>query len=385
MSSDNVPPVQPIATTAHTSSDAAPPTPLVVHPTVVNRERHPDLDLIQHATLKEGPRVKKEAAHIVIIDRHTGEVHHDQVTIKTYRKRQGGWHEDPEHSITLSGEGDDEIQKLLDFLSVARSGSTPTESDYVIVTAPKEGIDPQGLQKLLSQLSDTNKADVLADVLAFAAHDATLFQVLLERVEKEPQLFADAAAALNLATYRQAVDQLKSLINSDQRVREAQFQELLTEHPWMFGSEYSELLDRRKWTRDEQHDFVVRRTTDNYIELIEIKTPLEDTPLFLYDRSHDSYYPGAELSKVVGQVQKYIEKLDNDRNAILANDREDTCKIRAKVIIGRDGDIHQRQALRRFNGHLHRIEVLTFDQLLKIAENVLNYLQSVIKPPAPPK
>jgi hypothetical protein len=55
-------------------------------------------------------------------------------------------------------------------------------------------------------------------------------------------------------------------------------------------------------------------------------------------------------------------------------------KIRAKVIIGRDGDQHQQKALRRLNGHLHRIEIMIFDQLLRIAQNVLNYLQGIFIP-----
>jgi hypothetical protein len=131
---------------------------------------------------------------------------------------------------------------------------------------------------------------------------------LNERVEIHSSL-RRAAAALNIATYKQAVDQLKRLIEQGNKVWEAQFQELLTENPWMFGSEYSELLDRRHWTRDEQQDFVVRRTTDGYIELIEIKTPLEGASLFNRDSSHRSYYAGAELSKVVGQVQNYIKNL----------------------------------------------------------------------------
>src|SRR5262249_37550171 len=120
------------------------------------------------------------------------------------------------------------------------------------------------------------------------------------------------------------------------------------------------------------------RTTDNYIELIEIKTPLKGKPLFLFDSSHNSYYTSSELSKALGQVENYIEKLDQERNTILANDQEDTSKIRAKIILGRDGDKSQQQALRRFNGHLHRIEVLTFDQLLRIAQRVLDYLEGIL-------
>lgn len=149
----------------------------------------------------------------------------------------------------------------------------------------------------------------------------------------------------------------------------------------MFGSEYSELLDIRRLTRDEQQDFVLRRTTDNYIELIEIKTPLEGRNLFNHDQSHDSYYPASDLSKVLGQVQHYLEQIDTDRSSIALRDREDPLKVRAKIIVGRDGDDNQRLALRRLNGHLHRIEVITFDQLLRIAQRVVSYLASAIRLP----
>jgi hypothetical protein len=45
------------------------------------------------------------------------------------------------------------------------------------------------------------------------------------------------------------------------------------------------------------------------------------------------------------------------------------------VIIGRDGEVDQQKAHRNFNGHLHRIEVLTFDQLLRIADRVLSVFE----------
>ena len=45
---------------------------------------------------------------------------------------------------------------------------------------------------------------------------------------------------------------------------------------------------------------------------------------------------------------------------------------------GRDGDEAQRHALRRFNGHLHRIEVLTFDQLSRTARRVVSYLEGLV-------
>jgi hypothetical protein len=353
---------------------------IVVRSTMVDRDRFPDLGTVESVILKDGPRVRKEASHAIILNRHTGEFHHDAVSIKTFRKQKEVWSEDTKHTISLSSEDDDEIQKLLDFLTVVRGGSIPKKgSEYIVVAAPSDASGRSALQKLLNDLSATGKIDVLADVLKQVTQDVDLLPTLLERAAKHPQLFAEAAAALNLATYKNAVIKLQNLINT-RTAREAQFQGLLVENPWMFGSEYSELLDRRKWTRDEQQDFVLRKTTDGYIELIEIKTPLGGANLFNYDSSHKSYFAGVDLSKVIGQVQKYLERLDAERNSILANDGEDTCKIRAKIIIGRDSDKDQKEALRRLNGHLYRIEVLTFDQLLRIAKSVLSYLESALRP-----
>ena len=78
----------------------------------------------------------------------------------------------------------------------------------------------------------------------------------------------------------------------------------------------------------------------------------------------------------------YLELLDAERDLILRRDREDVNKIRAKIIIGRDGDEAQRQALCRLNAHLHRIEILTFDQLGRIARQVISTLERVIYPTA---
>src|SRR5215475_4211227 len=103
-----------MATSNHPDApDFRPPgekAPLMVRAAGFDRERHPDLDEVQTVTLKDGPRARKVATRLVILDRHTGEVHHDTLTIKTFRKKQKAWREDLEHSITLSSEDEDEIQ-----------------------------------------------------------------------------------------------------------------------------------------------------------------------------------------------------------------------------------------------------------------------------------
>jgi Domain of unknown function (DUF4263) len=172
--------------------------------------------------------------------------------------------------------------------------------------------------------------------------------------------------------------QLRQLIETD--APERAFQALLTSNPWMFGSDYSELLDRRHWTPDEQQDFMLRQTIDGFLEIVEIKTPLAGKPLFVSDPAHSTLYARSELTVVLGQVMHAIEKLDAEQYSIHARDDKDVRKIRAKIIIGRSGNTAQAEALRRLNGHLHRIEVVTFDQLVRIADQAVKALEQIIDP-----
>jgi hypothetical protein len=368
-----------MAEDAATAGSAEEPSdPFVIKATTPDAERFPDLSQIQRAVLKDSSRVRKVVSHTVIRDRHTQEVHHDAITIKTWKKGKQLCNIDYDHSISLSSEDGDEIDKLMTFLLYVRQGPIKERTGNYVVVEASSMPDPKALQQLLDTVSADGKAEAFAAVLKAATDDMEVFRALMQRASKDPHAFAEAAAALNLASYKAAVDELEALITA-KGTRENVFQKHLEKYPWIFGSEYSERLDRRRWTRDETEDFVVRRTTDDYIELIEIKTPLDGQPLFNKDSSHDSFYPGAELAKVLGQVQKYIEKLDAARDSIRANDEEDTHKIRAKIVIGRDLDDNQRHALRSLNGHLHRIEIITFDQLLRIARRVIQYLGSSLE------
>jgi hypothetical protein len=90
------------------------------------------------------------------------------------------------------------------------------------------------------------------------------------------------------------------------------------------------------------------------------------------------------VTQVVGQVIGYLDDIDASRFSIEARDRENVNKIRAKIIIGRDGDEAQCAALRSYNGHLHRMEILTFDQLMRIARQVLSYLERSFTPEEAP-
>lgn len=347
--------------------------PIAIRSTIPDPIRVPDLAQVDSLVLSEGPRSKREMVRYKIKSRNSGEPKGTSVGFRTKHKLNGEWKRDDAKSFTLETEG--EMRSALSFIAASCDGAMPS-ADGRYLMLPIGDQDAGGVENVLGSLTADGRAELLVDLLRQATEAPELLTTLLDQASKNPTLFAEAAATLNLARYRNALGDLRYLIETS--TREQEFQELLAEHPWMFGSEYSELLQDRNFVRGSQQDFVLRRTADKFIEIVEIKTPIPDRQLFRLHEARRVYYAGPDLSFVVGQVQRYIEELDADRLRIQALDGEDTHKVRAKIIIGRDGDDGQRQALRRFNGHLHRIEVLTFDQLSQIAGQVVSYLERLV-------
>lgn len=325
--------------------------------------------------MRDSPRTYKIVSHL-IIEHKSGKEHHE-IKIETYRKNNNSIIIDENHSISLNDEDDDEIEPLVMFLSEIRRMSNDAGA-YVILPFNSYLKKRGAIIQAIDTISSSDQADLVAGILSKIKGNPEVLQAIVKHISEDQQTSKEAVAVLNLARYSKAVEELERLIQVD--AGEGEFQHLLSQNEWMFGSEYSKLLFKRDWVRSERQDFMVRRTADNYLEVIEIKTPLGGASLFIEDTSHcdGTFYPRSELSKVLGQVMKYLEDLDADEHRIKATDKEDVSKIRAKVIIGRDGNEEQIRMLRRFNGHLHRIEILTFDQLLKIAKQVLSFQELVI-------
>jgi len=329
---------------------------------------------IHQVTLKNGPRTYKFATVMEIVDPSTQETHHYTLRLDSVDRLKAGWFGKPDKTISLSSDDRNEISRLRDFLVAELSGKLETNENELHIVSGSEFVK---LQTLLTYLPDLNSSDqlqliktILQNIKSNEIKNEELLQIFSS---SNDELVRSIAIAAKLIDYKKSYEELSVLINNNES-SESKIQNFLELNPWMFGSEYSELLERRKWTRDESLDFMVRRTSDSFLEIIEIKTPA-DNDLLLFDNSHNSFYPSSKLSKVIGQVLNYIEQIDRDRDSIISKDSCDPLKVRAKIIIGRDGTKEHQDALRSLNSNLHRIEIITFDQLLRIAERVLNIFE----------
>ena len=335
---------------------------------------NPSVGKIFQVVLKEGPRVFKIATLLEIKDNNTKQFHHYSLKIDSINKRKAGWFAEPEKSIRLDGGTHNEIEILYKFLKVLFEGNISTKTGELHIIDSEQYVHLEKLLETLPNIASTDKLELVKTILSqldSSVSDIGHFIDVFQKSDKS--IISHIAVASRIVQYKKAYDKLVEIINT-QNVSEPVIQKHLEENPWCFGSEYSKLLDRRTWARDDNLDFMLRRTVDNFLEIIEIKTPFKE-PLLNYDLSHKSFYSSSKLSQVIGQVMQYIEEIERQRDSIMSKDGYDTLKIRARIIIGRDGNKEHQMALRNYNAHLHRIEIITFDQLLRIAKRVLDVFE----------
>jgi len=333
--------------------------------------KNPNVKSITQAMLKEGPRAFKIATLLEVINPKSGESHHYSLKIDHIDKTKAGWFYKPEKSVRLEGKEPDEIEKLYHFLQAVYQNEFDNKSGELHLISSIDYAKLENILDSIPNIADTDKLQLVKSILSqLDGSNSSITEFVNAFESSNGETLRHIAAASRMVEYSHALNELRRLIDNP-ATDEKEFQKHLEVNPWMFGSEYSELLSRRTWTRDDRLDYMLRKTVDNFLEIVEIKTAFQES-LFLHDTSHDSFYPSAKLSPVIGQVIRYIEEVERNRDSILAKDCADTLKIRARVIVGRDGSNEHQAALRNFNAHLHRIEVITYDQLLRVAERVLS-------------
>jgi len=337
--------------------------------------KNPNVGKVTQVSLKNGPRTFRLATLFEILDPETKSLHHYSLRLDTIdRPKSKGWFSKPTASIHLEGGEKDEIVTLYKFLKATLETHFTDLCGDVHIIGKEQYNQLQRFLEELPKLPSLDKMEIVKAILSQLDGSAGEVGEYIN-IFKNGNAFAikNIAAAARMVEYNRAYEVMDKYVN-ECCSSEQTLQEHLRANPRMFGSEYSELVDRRNWTRDDKLDYMLRRTVDGYLEIVEIKTPFPEA-LFIHDNSHDSYHPSAKLTPVIGQIMRYIEEVERNRDSIIAKDNCDTLKIRARIIIGRDGDSEQKKALRNFNHHMHGIEILTFDQLVRIAKKVLDVFE----------
>jgi hypothetical protein len=331
----------------------------------------PDLDGVKKAILQTGTYVTKVVTCWDIRSRHTGEYKFSNLVLATLRRTKSrGWEFETHRSITLGDSKNTEvIQKLTTFLQ-----SLPQiEAAEDVIVFSASNFDSAKFKNALQAISGTGRsASVLSEILSWINEDNDALENLARLSSDDLLRSRSLVAAINYGRYHGALSQFRHML--DQDLPEREYQRFLKQNHWIFGSEYSELLDKRNLVVGQQLDFPLRRTVDGYLDVIEIKTPLKGKSGFIRDASHDNYYPGSDIHKHTQQVLNYLSALEADRHRIMAQDKIDVTKVRGKLIVGRDGSKEEQEARRLYNSNQRSVEVMSFDGLIRVGERILKIM-----------
>lgn len=174
---------------------------------------------------------------------------------------------------------------------------------------------------------------------------------------------------------RDALALLRSTVLNPHAV-EADLQRALEKNPWIFGGRFVDLATRRLFAPGTEIDLPLLRP-DGVLHVIEIKRA--NTKVVTHQRGR--LIPSAEVHRAVEQVMNYFVSLDERREEIWKKWRVDVRRCQATVVIGHPQHTKEdprsvHEALRVYNSHLSRIEVLTYQELIATAEHAVDFTRT---------
>lgn len=188
------------------------------------------------------------------------------------------------------------------------------------------------------------------------------------------KLLNDLQGVVRLGQLSGAVDELADLLDSGES-RESVYQDWCERHSWAFGNAYTMRDSVRTIALGDQVDLLLKQTGLGLRDIYELKRP--DQKVLFWDESHRSYYWANEASKAIGQCHRYLDALHEAAGRGLRDHPEIVAyHPKAVIVIGRSRDWSEAKsgALHGLNARLHGILIMTYDQLLAQARQLLEVL-----------
>lgn len=313
----------------------------------------------ENVTIKNGPQVFKSASLQTFGDDTTGEISHTTLRVDAYRREPEGPGYDFASPESRWSCNDEEIGRLRALLN----REFPEQGQYVLDdgrasrTALIDDIESGEVDlDLIARLAKALASIPLASEAVANLNEAVLLSTVIERVRQQS-----------------IVSQLREAVENPSTT-ETQLQKLIQSEAWLFGGRYIRAADRRTFVAGEQLDIPLIRS-DGALHVVELKQA-SIPRLVVEHRGH--HVVGPEVNEAVGQALNYLRSLDEQRSFILSEFGVDALRASATVVIGHPmyvrGDLDEDaivKAIRTYNAHLCRVEVITYADLVDGAERSL--------------
>lgn len=259
------------------------------------------------------------------------------------------------------------IDNLINFLLSQNELIGKKVDHEMVITDKKDFIETSKIKGLLQKsnlsLDELDSLDGVINIKKFSTSKGALMK-LIEYLDNKDINFLEYAKS----------DPLTCIYEANQK--EKFFQNWIESNLWVFGTSYIRKLDESNLSFSSDSD-IVMETLDGFYELIEVKLP--SASLFNFDKSHNTYYPSSTLSSALGQVLKYLQDVDEFKPNIEKANNTTVLFPKAKLIIGKEPSVDaEKEALRRLNASLNNVEILTYDNLIKNAEKLIEIYKNKV-------
>ena len=160
---------------------------------------------------------------------------------------------------------------------------------------------------------------------------------------------------------------LESLLKKD--LPEKQFQKFFEKHPEILDPLATEVIKKQDFGKEFFSDFVIRRLDDQYI-FIEIEKPSKQ----LFTKK---LYPTQKLSQPIGQILNWFVWIEDNINYAQSHGFPNIHSPKGVIVIGRKNKLTEKEnrQLKILNDiYYPKIEILTYDDVLKNARNIIKNL-----------
>ena len=321
----------------------------------------PGLQRIETAYLKEGPKTWRTAS-LLWFGKSQETISHVEFHGRDWHLSGTDWKETEARRWSCR---DAEVDALREFLTAELSGV----GNYSLVSADGS------LGALLKHIREGRVGPGIIAALAGQLTEQVELVSTLDEIESVQLL----GMAFNLRRQREVTEQFERLVR-DPASTEPQLQAVLEDNWWLLGGNFVARVDRRHLTLSDQFDIPLLRA-DGVLHVIELK---KANARGAVRRHRQHCIVGPEVNAAVGQAANYLRSVDEQRHLIGGEHEIECRRAFASVIVGYPGHNGQtdvtpvefREAIRTYNSHLSRIEVLTYEDLIVAARHTIRSLEA---------
>jgi len=225
--------------------------------------------------------------------------------------------------------------------------------------------NPQVRDAILHLLKDTTP-ELYEEATRYTSSDASWDEFLEDVFRGRLDEFIRAQSR-NLDSKFRILDDMEMMI-LEKETLETDMKAFFLENPWIIGFEYQELTKEKRAGEDKVIDYRLKRLDDNF-DLVEIKGP--NDPVFRSGGGRISFT--RKMADAVLQIMDYVNHYDKYFEYTAHKEGIEVYKPRGFLMIGKAQE-DTRRSLNMVNSFLFRIDIVTYDDVLKKARNAVQVL-----------